>query len=127
MCMINILIVDDQQFIRQGLHRRLEIEPDFNVVGEAQDGREGLELAKELKPDVVLMDLKMPDLDGIKATRLLKASGAKCRIIMLTIHDDLFTRRDAYNAGVDVFLFKQGVSHLLTAIRDCGGSESLQV
>ena len=85
---IRVLLVDDQQLVRAGFRLILETEPDVEVVGEAGDGRAGVELARRLQPDVVLMDIRMPDLDGVEATRLLAASGsAGPKVLILTTYD----------------------------------------
>ncbi|HEY0492705.1 MAG TPA: response regulator transcription factor, partial [Candidatus Dormibacteraeota bacterium] len=83
-----IVIVDDQSLVRAGFRLILESQPDLEVLGEAPDGDEGVAMARRLHPDVVLMDVRMPKLDGLEATRQLMADGAsKCRIIMLTTFD----------------------------------------
>jgi DNA-binding NarL/FixJ family response regulator len=85
--MIRILLADDQTLLRQGLRIILASEPDFEVVGEARDGHEAIDLAQALKPDVLLMDVRMPEVDGIEATRRLRRDGGP-RVILLTTYDD---------------------------------------
>jgi DNA-binding NarL/FixJ family response regulator len=85
---IRILLVDDQTMFREGLRVILSVQPDFEVVGEAANGEEALRMAVKLKPHVVLMDLRMPVMDGVEATRRLHASLPKSRVIMLTTFDD---------------------------------------
>src|SRR5476649_199860 len=88
---ITILIVEDHAIVREGFRRMLELEGDFEVVGEAQDGRQAVELAKKLHPDVVLMDITMPLLNGLEATRQLLQTERGIKVLMLSAHQD-----DAY-------------------------------
>jgi DNA-binding NarL/FixJ family response regulator len=86
--MTRILIVDDHQLVRAGVRRLLEEEKDFEVVGEAAEGQQALDMAKELKPDVVLMDITMPGMDGIEATRRLTKTRGGPKVVVLTMHED---------------------------------------
>lgn len=86
--MTRILIVDDHQLVRAGVRRLLEEEKDFEVVGEASEGQQALDMAKELKPDVVLMDITMPGMDGIEATRRLTKTRGGPKVVVLTMHED---------------------------------------
>jgi NarL family two-component system response regulator LiaR len=115
---IKVLIVDDHQVVRQGLRTFLELHEDIDVVGEAGDGMAALELVRQLAPDVVLMDLVMPRLDGIAATRQVKALGGTTRVIALTS----FTEDDkvfpAIQAGASSYLLKDvSPDDLVEAIR----------
>jgi len=103
---IRILIVDDHAILRQGLRQVLELEPDLEVVGEAQDGCEAVAKARALAPDVVLMDINMPGLNGIEATRLVRRELPDVRVLVLTIHDDDEYLREAAQAGVSGYVLK---------------------
>ena len=85
--MISVLIADDQDLIREGLRMLLEAEPDLRVAGEAGDGAEAVSAVRQLDPDVILMDVRMPRMDGIQATARLARSGCRARILMLTTYD----------------------------------------
>jgi DNA-binding NarL/FixJ family response regulator len=116
--MIRLLLVDDQPAVRRGLGMRLHMEPDIQVVGEASTGREALSLAQELAPDVVLMDVEMPEMDGIEATAALRKAVSQSAVVILSIHDDVYTRNRARAAGAVAFVEKRGPTDtLLAAIR----------
>jgi DNA-binding NarL/FixJ family response regulator len=100
-----LLLADDHQMLRQGLRRSMEDE-GFEVVGEASDGAEAVRLACELRPDVVLMDVSMPEIDGVEATRQIRAAIDQARIIMLTMHADQEVIRRAISAGASGYLVK---------------------
>jgi DNA-binding NarL/FixJ family response regulator len=104
----SVLIVDDLEHVRQGLRTILELSGDLMVVGEAGDGLEAIRQANLLRPDVVLMDLAMPGMDGLEATRRIKAGHPGTGVVMITIHDGEETREQAIKAGVDAFLAKGG-------------------
>jgi DNA-binding NarL/FixJ family response regulator len=104
---LGVLIADDQALVRAGFRMILEAEEDIEVVGEAADGREAVAEARRLRPDVVLMDVRMPDVDGIEATRrLLGEDGAEAKIVMLTTFDMDEYVYDALRAGASGFLLK---------------------
>jgi len=103
---ISVLIADDQDLVREGLRMLLEAEPDLQVAGEAGDGAEAVSAARQLDPDVILMDVRMPRIDGIQATARLTRSGCQARILMLTTYDlDDYVYR-AMKAGACGFLLK---------------------
>ena len=116
--MIRLVLVDDQSTIRQGLKMRLLLEPDITVVGEASSGKEALVLVQQLRPDVVLMDIEMPEMDGITATTALHDIVPQSVTVMLSIHSDNVTRARARTAGAKAFVEKLGsTEELLLAIR----------
>jgi DNA-binding NarL/FixJ family response regulator len=115
--MITVLIADDQALVRRGFRMILEIEPDIEVVGEAADGQEAVARCAELRPDVVLMDVRMPGLDGIAATRRIAADEHLCgtRVVMLTTFDMDEYVYEALEAGASGFLLKDVEPELLVA------------
>ncbi len=113
--MIRVLLADDQALVRQGFRLILELEADLEVVAEAADGREALRLTRELAPDVVVMDIRMPELDGIEATRRLQAAGATTRVLILTTFDLDQYLYEAMRAGASGFLLKDAPSDQLVA------------
>ena len=122
---IKILLVDDQPLFREGLRTLLSVQPDFEVVGEAGNGAEAIRLARLLQPAVVLMDLQMPVLDGVAATRRLRAEQPDCRVIVLTTFDDDEKVFDGLRAGAVGYLLKDAPSEKLgEAIRVAARGES---
>jgi DNA-binding NarL/FixJ family response regulator len=120
--MIRVLLVDDQAVVRRGLRVRFQLEPDLEVVGEASTGSEALTLAQALTPDVVLMDLQMPEMDGIQATVALHRVVPQSVVVILSIYDDAQTRERAKGAGAVAFVEKRGATDtLLAAIRQAAG------
>jgi DNA-binding NarL/FixJ family response regulator len=122
---IRILIVDDQSLFREGLNTLLSVQPDFEVVGEARNGEEAIGLAGSLHPDVILMDVRMPVLDGVAATRRLKEAQPDCRVIVLTTFDDDEYVFEGLRAGAVGYLLKDAPSpNLFEAIRAAARGES---
>jgi DNA-binding NarL/FixJ family response regulator len=121
-----VLLADDQDLVREGLRMMIEAEPDITVVGEARTGGEALARTRELDPDVVLMDVRMPQLDGIETTARLVAGGARARVLMLTTFDlDEYVYR-AMKAGASGFLLKDARrEQLVTAIRTVAAGDAL--
>lgn len=110
-----ILIVDDERPIRRGLTLRLRAEPDIAVVGEAPDGLSAVESARRLKPDLVLMDVRMPGLDGLSAAALILASDPGTQVIFLTMHDDARVRAEAARLGAAGVVGKHMIDEELMA------------
>ena len=116
---VRVVIADDHQVVREGLQMILaDSDGEIVVVGEASDGEEAVRLATAIKPDVVLMDLSMPRVDGLEATRRLREAGVPSRVLILTSFADGEGVRDAVRAGVTGYLMKDVLkAELLTAIR----------
>jgi DNA-binding NarL/FixJ family response regulator len=104
---IRILLVDDHSLFRMGIAALLSAEPGFEVVGEAADGQEAIARARHLMPDVILMDLSMPDMDGLEATRRLKEEMPYVRIVILTVSDDARDLFEAVKSGAHGYLLKK--------------------
>jgi DNA-binding NarL/FixJ family response regulator len=124
--MIRVVIADDQALVRTGFRVILDAESDLEVVGEAGDGRETIELVQARRPDVVLMDIRMPNLDGIEATRRLTALPRPPRVLMLTTFDLDEYVYEALRAGASGFLLKDaGADELLHAVRVVAAGDAL--
>lgn len=104
--MMKVIICDDQAIIRDGLEMLLKLEKDIDVAGQAQDGAEAVELVDKTRPDLVLMDLKMPGLNGIEATRQIRARFPQVKVLVLTTYDDDEWVFDAIRAGASGYLLK---------------------
>ncbi|MFB8146938.1 response regulator [Microbacterium sp. NPDC056003] len=123
---IRVMLVDDEKLIRLGFRLVLEAEPDLDVVGEASDGAQAIEEVRMLRPDVVLMDVRMPRMDGIEATRQLVAQHPATRIVVLTTFDLDEYAFAALRAGASGFLLKDAHPHELTAaIRAAHGGDAV--
>ncbi|MCJ7536296.1 MAG: response regulator transcription factor [Anaerolineales bacterium] len=123
---IRVLLVDDHAILREGLRARLELEPDLQVVGEAEDGRAAVEQARQLHPDVVIMDISMPLLNGIEATRQIKCLPDKIEVLVLSMHDDEGYIRQALTAGALGYILKDAVAReLIDAIRAINKGEAV--
>jgi two-component system response regulator NreC len=115
---ISLLLVDDHQVVRTALRMLLEGQPDMKIVGEADSGLQALERARELSPDVVVMDITLPDISGIEATRQLKEEFPEISVIALTIHDDEQYFFEMLQAGASGYVPKRAASEdLITSIR----------
>jgi len=123
--MTSVLLVDDQQLVRSGFRLILTVEDDLEVVGEAADGVEAVSAARGLRPDVVLMDVQMPGMDGIEATRRIVAEDLS-RVLVLTTFDDDAYVFDALAAGASGFLLKNAdADHLVEAVRTVAAGQAL--
>jgi DNA-binding NarL/FixJ family response regulator len=124
--MIRLLIVDDQALVRVGLRKILDGEPDMTVAGEAGDGRQAIAEADRLRPDVVLMDVRMPVLDGIEATRRILRGGSQARVMILTTFGLDGYVYDALRAGASGFMLKDAPpEEIAAAVRIVAGGDAL--
>ncbi len=115
---IRILIADDHTILRQGIRSLLEREPDIQVIGEAEDGHTAIKLAGELQPDVVLMDISMPLLNGLEATRQIRRDSPSVKVLILSMYDNEDYIRQSLSAGAMGYILKDAdVNELLAAIR----------
>jgi len=113
-----ILLADDHTVVRNGFRALLDQQDDLEVVGEASNGREAVDRASQLQPDVVVMDVTMPELNGIEATRRLSASAPRTRVLALSMHKDAVYVREILRAGARGYLLKDsGEADLLAAVR----------
>ena len=116
--MIRVLLADDHAMVRKGFRLILEAQPDMEIAGEAGNGREAVELAEKLHPDVVVMDVAMPELNGIEATRRLASSSPHIRVLALSMHKDSVYVREILRAGARGYLLKDSIdTDLINAVR----------
>jgi two-component system, NarL family, response regulator NreC len=121
---IRILLADDHAVVRQGFKMILSAQPDMEIVGEAGNGREAVDLAEQLHPDIVVMDVAMPELNGIEATRRLAASAPHARVVALSMHKDSVYVREILRAGARGYLLKDSPApDLLAAVRAVASGE----
>ncbi len=124
--MIRVLLADDEELVRTGLRLILGTEPDLDVVGEAADGAQALALVAELSPDVVLLDIRMPGVDGIEVARRLGETAASTRVVVLTTFDNDDYVYAALGAGASGFLLKDApAGQLVTAIRAAAAGDAV--
>jgi len=118
MAKIRVLVVDDHALLREGIRALLVLHDDIEVVGEATDGREAINMASQLSPDVVLMDIAMPSMDGLEATRRIRKENPRAKVLILTQHDNREYMLSSVKAGADGCVPKRAVaSELVSAIR----------
>jgi DNA-binding NarL/FixJ family response regulator len=123
---IRVLLCDDQALVRGGFRMILEARPDLEVVGEAEDGLQAVELAGQTEPDVILMDVRMPNIDGVEATRRIVERGSGARVIVLTTYDLDEYVYDAIRSGASAFLLKDvQPTQLVDAIRIVAAGDAL--
>ena len=123
---IRLVIVDDHPVVRDGLRGMLESQPDFEVVGEASDGEAAVRITKTLKPEIVLMDLRMPEMDGVTALREIKANNPQVQVLVLTTYDSDADILPAIEAGASGYLLKDSSrEELYTAIRATARGETV--
>lgn len=112
---IKVLLVDDHKMMRKGIRELIESENDFTVIGEASDGKQAVELAQETLPNVIIMDVNMPDMNGIEATKQILSDNAQATVIGLSVHDNEDVERAMKKAGATVYLTKNEVFETLCA------------
>jgi DNA-binding NarL/FixJ family response regulator len=124
---VRVVVADDQELVRTGFRAILNAEPDIEVVGEASDGREAIEVARQLKPDVLLMDIRMPHVDGLEATRRIASDPEEgLRVLILTTFDLDEYVYEALRSGASGFLLKDGpADQLLSAVRVIARGDAL--
>lgn len=121
---IRVLLVDDHRIVRHGLRALLEKESDMEVAGEACSGRDAIQLAREISPDVIVLDIAMPDMNGIDAARLLLAENPECRILVLSMMGDKRLIIEMFSVGVKGYLMKDcAAEELVRAIRIVNDNE----
>jgi len=117
MSKIRVLLADDHTIVMQGLRALLDSQEDIEVVGEAEDGRQAFEKTKELIPDIVVIDITMPNLNGIEATRQIKKLSPEIKVLVLTVHDNEEYIHQILQAGASGYLLKESaVTDLVSAI-----------
>ncbi len=115
--MINVVIADDHAVVRAGLRALISAEPSLQLAGEAAGGLEAIEMITKLQPDILILDMSMPDQDGITVTRQVKQAGSKTRILILTVHEDEALLREAIKAGASGYILKRAAeTELISAI-----------
>ena len=120
-----LLIADDHALVREGMRAMLASEPNLEVVGEAENGREALELCRELRPDLILMDVRMPEMDGMAATRVIKGEYPSTSVLIVTTHESPEYLMDAIRAGAAGYVLKDSTKQqLLNAVRKVINGES---
>lgn len=123
--MISVLIVDDHAIIREGIHLLLDLDKEIKVVGEGENGKAAITLAQKLNPDIIIMDMAMPLLSGIEATRVIAKESPESKVIILSIYSDREYVINAMEAGANGFLVKKTASkNLLKAVHDVNNGKA---
>lgn len=121
---IRLLIADDHALVRSGLRSMLEREPGIEIVGEARNGREAVELCRSLRPNLVLMDVRMPEMDGLEATRAIKRELPETGVLMVTMHENRDYMLEATKAGAAGYVLKDASrNELISAVRRVADAE----
>jgi DNA-binding NarL/FixJ family response regulator len=121
---IRVLLVDDHRVVRQGFRLILSQQPDVEVVGEASGGREAVEMCVRLEPNVAIMDIAMPDVNGVEATRLLRQNCPRTAVLILSMHKNAVYVRETLRAGAKGYLLKDAIDgDLLAAVRSLARGE----
>jgi DNA-binding NarL/FixJ family response regulator len=122
---LKIVLADDHAVVRQGFRLILSQEPDMEVIGEARDGREAVRLAAELRPDLVIMDIAMPGINGVEATRQIRQNDPDCKVLILSMHRDAVYVRETLRCGAAGYILKESIDQdLLRAVRSVAGGHS---
>ena len=122
--LITILLADDHNIVRQGLKLILGAHADLKVVGEAANGKEAVDLAQQLKPDVILMDVAMPEINGIEATKRIVQANPRARVLVLSMHKEAVYVREILRAGARGYILKDAIdTELLSAVRSVAGGD----
>jgi DNA-binding NarL/FixJ family response regulator len=123
---ITVLLVDDHSLVRRGFRRMLEDDPEIRVVGEAGSGREAIEAARELKPDVIVMDMAMPEMDGVEATRQIRKRDPKAAVLIVSMYSQENYLRNALDAGARGYILKNADEvDLAAAIREIAAGKQV--
>jgi DNA-binding NarL/FixJ family response regulator len=118
---VRILVADDHEIVRRGVRALLEVEDGFEIVGEAATGREAVAEARRLRPGVAIVDVSMPELNGLEATRRIRAALPDCEVLIFTVHDSEHVLREAFAAGAHGFVLKSDAARtLVTAVASLG-------
>lgn len=121
---IKIMIVDDHAVLREGLKSVLQSEPKYSVIGEAKTGEEAIEVAKELKPDLIVMDIALPGINGIEATKKIREDSPNIKVLVLTMHDKYNFIMDALSAGINGYILKiSDMSEVFEAIHQISNGQ----
>jgi DNA-binding NarL/FixJ family response regulator len=111
-----VLIVDDHQVMRKGIRALLENDPAWQVCGEAENGRQAVEKARELRPDLIILDLTMPEMNGLEAARQIRNSSPDAKIVIFSMHESPQVRKESRDAGANAFVSKSALGDELSSI-----------